>query len=257
MYLGQLVELGDSASIFHSPAHPYTRALSWAIPEATPEAWFRGRAQPLSGDIPSPINVPPGCPFHPRCWLYEQLGRPEACRTQSPPMLPVGATGHLSACHFREQGRTRQRRPPGREHGPLAAEVVSGQRAGTATRRRAIAAPEPSRLERLTPRPAGAPALLSERPLPTRQAETRSRAAAAILSADIPAASISSAGVPEPGRVAHCQVDDPSRVTCVAQRVEHGAADAALGVVVLGDNHAPAGRASAATSVSASTGFTE
>jgi oligopeptide/dipeptide ABC transporter ATP-binding protein len=65
MYLGRIVELGDAKAVTHSPRHPYTRALLSAVPVAQP-----GRKHErivLSGDIPSPSNPPPGCPFHPRC----------------------------------------------------------------------------------------------------------------------------------------------------------------------------------------------
>jgi oligopeptide/dipeptide ABC transporter ATP-binding protein len=60
----------------------------------------------LTGDVPSPVNPPAGCNFHPRCWLREQLGRPEICATETPQLIdPDPGDGHeqLVACHFREQ----------------------------------------------------------------------------------------------------------------------------------------------------------
>jgi oligopeptide/dipeptide ABC transporter ATP-binding protein len=55
----------------------------------------------LKGDVPSPVNPPPGCRFHTRCWLYERLGQPENCRTIDPPLGAVaGVEDHLAACHY-------------------------------------------------------------------------------------------------------------------------------------------------------------
>lgn len=65
MYLGEIVELGSTRDIFADPLHPYTRALLSAIPIADPES--KRKRVVLSGDLPSPLNPPPGCPFHPRC----------------------------------------------------------------------------------------------------------------------------------------------------------------------------------------------
>ena len=92
MYLGKIVELGPAQTVIHSPAHPYTKALLSAVPRVA-------ESQPsptlLTGDIPSPIAVPPGCAFHTRCYL-DQV---PACRTEHPNLTPV-APDHLVACHL-------------------------------------------------------------------------------------------------------------------------------------------------------------
>lgn len=92
MYLGRVVELAPEEAIFDNPQHPYTRALMAAIPE--PDVSRRGQRQVLKGDIPSPINPPPGCPFHLRC---PKAG--EICRSVSPPLETISG-GHQVACHF-------------------------------------------------------------------------------------------------------------------------------------------------------------
>jgi oligopeptide/dipeptide ABC transporter ATP-binding protein len=92
MYLGRIVEIGVAEQVFTNPRHPYTRALLSAIPVASPEA--RRERRLLQGDVPSPINPPPGCPLHTRC-AYAA----EVCRIDRPPLYPAGA-GSRSACHF-------------------------------------------------------------------------------------------------------------------------------------------------------------
>ena len=94
MYLGSVVELAESETLFTKPRHPYTAALLDAIPE--PDLKFRGKRQVIEGDIPSPIDPPPGCPFHRRCPLTQDI-----CRTD-PPKLRPKAPGHEAACHFAE-----------------------------------------------------------------------------------------------------------------------------------------------------------
>src|SRR6187401_3837338 len=74
MYLGKVVELSDRIEMFRAPEHPYTQALMSAIPVPDPE--IRRKRIILRGDVPSPVNIPPGCRFHPRCWLYDRLGEP-------------------------------------------------------------------------------------------------------------------------------------------------------------------------------------
>jgi oligopeptide transport system ATP-binding protein len=98
MYLGRLVEIGPSREIVDTPLHPYSMALINAVPDAEPG--HRGRKRSLSGDVPSPINRPPGCPFHPRCpWVQD------ICKTDLPPLREI-VPGHFAACHFAEPGKT-------------------------------------------------------------------------------------------------------------------------------------------------------
>ena len=101
MYLGKLVELGPPSAIYDTPAHPYTRALLSAVPIPDPRAERRRKRVILTGDVPSPANPPSGCRFHTRCWLYEQLGKPENCRTEEPE-LRVVQPDHQAACHYAE-----------------------------------------------------------------------------------------------------------------------------------------------------------
>jgi oligopeptide transport system ATP-binding protein len=94
MYLGRIVEVAPKHTLFSDPRHPYTRALLRAIPRPDPSR--RGQVTPLGGDLPSPLNVPPGCRFHTRCPLAQPI-----CREQDPPLREI-APGHTSACHFAE-----------------------------------------------------------------------------------------------------------------------------------------------------------
>jgi peptide/nickel transport system ATP-binding protein/oligopeptide transport system ATP-binding protein len=100
MYLGRIVELASVAELYEQPRHPYTVALMSAVPEV--DAALRRKRIILRGDVPSPVNPPPGCHFHPRCWLYERLGNPEICRTSDPSLQPA-MPDHLAACHFADQ----------------------------------------------------------------------------------------------------------------------------------------------------------
>ena len=97
MYLGQLMEIGGADEVYANPRHPYTRALIAAIPEVDPGR--RGRAkQLLQGDVPSPIDPPPGCVFHTRCPLAQ-----EQCRKEAPELRDVivrEGVPHKVACHF-------------------------------------------------------------------------------------------------------------------------------------------------------------
>ncbi len=104
MYLGKLVEIGPPDILYAAPGHPYSRALLSAVPVPDPVA-ERGRKRViLKGDVPSPVNPPPGCRFHTRCWLYERLGQPEDCRTIDPPLAAVaGVRDHQAACHFTDE----------------------------------------------------------------------------------------------------------------------------------------------------------
>ncbi len=92
MYLGKLVEVASSGDIYARPLHPYTQALTAAIPE--PDPTRRKKRLVLKGDIPSPVNPPPGCRFHTRC----PIARPEICSKEEPPLRDI-ANGHLAACH--------------------------------------------------------------------------------------------------------------------------------------------------------------
>jgi oligopeptide/dipeptide ABC transporter ATP-binding protein len=100
MYLGKIVEIADVDKLYSNPRHPYSIALLSAVPEPDPRV--RKRRIVLTGDVPSPAAPPSGCRFHTRCWLREQLGRPEACEREVP-VLRVLEPGHEVACHFAEQ----------------------------------------------------------------------------------------------------------------------------------------------------------
>ncbi|MCE2574256.1 ABC transporter ATP-binding protein [Komagataeibacter sp. FNDCR2] len=91
MYLGVIVELGETDSVLHHPAHPYTAALTAAVPRPVVGA---DRASALRGDVPSPVTHQTGCRFHTRC-VYAQ----NRCRVEEPALRPIRA-GHEAACHF-------------------------------------------------------------------------------------------------------------------------------------------------------------
>ncbi len=91
MYLGRLVETAPTRKLFAAPRHPYTRALFSAIPSLNPDD--RGRAEKLKGEIPSPLNQPPGCKFQSRCRFAV-----DRCRTDEPPLESDGS-GHEVACN--------------------------------------------------------------------------------------------------------------------------------------------------------------
>jgi peptide/nickel transport system ATP-binding protein len=83
MYLGRLVETGDSDRLFAQPLHPYTRALLSAVPKTS--ASSAGKRIVLKGDVPSPVSPPSGCHFHPRC-----ADATDQCRQQAPELRDVG-----------------------------------------------------------------------------------------------------------------------------------------------------------------------
>jgi oligopeptide transport system ATP-binding protein len=93
MYLGQIVETGTSEEVFEKALHPYTEGLLRALPR--PEPGRRKREAALQGDIPSPLNMPSGCRFHPRCPIAEDI-----CRTHVPPRRQLTPT-HQVLCHLR------------------------------------------------------------------------------------------------------------------------------------------------------------
>ena len=99
MYLGRIVELTDKKTLFEMPLHPYTEALLSAVP--IPRSSARGRKRViLTGDVPSPINPPPGCHFHTRC----PYAMPR-CRVDVPALREV-MPGHLASCHLHDSGVT-------------------------------------------------------------------------------------------------------------------------------------------------------
>jgi len=95
MYLGQIVESAPTRKLFSETSHPYTKALLSAIPSLDPDV--RGHAQRLEGEIPSPINPPPGCRFNTRCPHAQ-----ERCRSEVPEWREMSSKHHV-ACHFAEE----------------------------------------------------------------------------------------------------------------------------------------------------------
>ncbi|HJQ66780.1 MAG TPA: oligopeptide/dipeptide ABC transporter ATP-binding protein, partial [Gemmatimonadales bacterium] len=95
--LGRIVERAPAATVYRDPRHPYTKSLLSAVPVPDPEA--QRQRIVLDGDVPSPANPPPGCPFHPRC---PHPMKNERCRTEVPALRQV-TSGQQAACHFAEQ----------------------------------------------------------------------------------------------------------------------------------------------------------
>jgi oligopeptide/dipeptide ABC transporter ATP-binding protein len=98
MYLGKIVEIAPRKAIFSRPLHPYTEALLDAVP--VPDPTVRKQRRVLSGDVPSPMNPPPGCHFHTRCPYAE-----DRCRVDEPPLQEV-QPGQWAACHLRQPTAT-------------------------------------------------------------------------------------------------------------------------------------------------------
>ncbi len=92
MYLGKMVEIGPSRTIVDEPRHPYTQALIDAVPEPNPD--IKRKKRGMEGDVPSPIDRPSGCPFHPRCPIAQ-----ERCSVEVPELREL-ASDHFAACHF-------------------------------------------------------------------------------------------------------------------------------------------------------------
>lgn len=95
MYAGKLVEVGTVEDIFYGPRMPYTLGLLGSLPRLDVKA---DRLSPIVGSPPSMINMPPGCPFTPRCPLAQ-----EVCEADEPPLAPTTAADHLAACHFSDR----------------------------------------------------------------------------------------------------------------------------------------------------------
>ena len=93
MYLGTLVETGESERVIQNPHHPYTRALLSSVP--VPDPHYKRQRKKIKGDLPSPIDVPKGCRFHPRC----PFAKKGICDKKDPPVIEV-EPGHFVKCHF-------------------------------------------------------------------------------------------------------------------------------------------------------------
>ncbi len=93
MYLGKVVEVAERMELYRNPQHPYTQALMSAIPVPNPD--LKRERTILTGDVPSPLNPPSGCPFHPRCPVAIDV-----CSRVVPPLIDLGGE-HLAACHLR------------------------------------------------------------------------------------------------------------------------------------------------------------
>jgi peptide/nickel transport system ATP-binding protein len=101
MYLGRIVELGKTEEVLKEPLHPYTKALIESIPLPDPKRRFILREPPIKGEVPTPINIPSGCRFHPRCVALDKLGKQaqisELCKHQDPKLFEA-SKDHYVAC---------------------------------------------------------------------------------------------------------------------------------------------------------------
>ncbi|MEV4332228.1 dipeptide ABC transporter ATP-binding protein [Streptomyces sp. NPDC049597] len=105
MYLGRVVEIGKDAEIYDHPTHPYTQALLSAVPVPDPDAREHRERIILTGDVPSPTNIPSGCRFRTRCWKAQERCAREVPLLAVPAHLRAapGPVQHPSACHFAEE----------------------------------------------------------------------------------------------------------------------------------------------------------
>ncbi|RWP36536.1 MAG: ATP-binding cassette domain-containing protein [Mesorhizobium sp.] len=117
MYLGRIVELATCEALFAKPVHPYTEVLIAAAP--VPDPTRVRLAVPMEGEVPSPINPPSGCAFHPRCPLAV-----ECCRIEVPPLVPM-ADGRVVACHVRAPATGTPARPTAAGNDSLGPVVMS------------------------------------------------------------------------------------------------------------------------------------
>ena len=95
MYLGKVVEIGDADEVYDHPIHPYTESLLSAVPIPDPVIARKNKRIVLTGDVPSPMHMPTGCPFRTRC-RYATKQCAEVC-----PALEDKGNGHMAACHNR------------------------------------------------------------------------------------------------------------------------------------------------------------
>jgi oligopeptide/dipeptide ABC transporter ATP-binding protein len=113
MYLGELVETGETGEIFSNPAHPYTIALLSSMPSVSP--FHKEKDIILKGQLPSPVFPPPACRFHTRCFMAQEI-----CQRIPAPMVEV-KKGHFCRCHFAKM-QAKEKRKAAREQGKSANE---------------------------------------------------------------------------------------------------------------------------------------